>query len=95
MGKVMERKGRGDHDELDGMEHILSLFLASSACAPVKIFLCVDVFAAHQWQVQSSDMLAARLAVMIKTKAFSISSSSPEHPSIQIVFPSKGHHGNS
>lgn len=44
----------------------------------------VDSFAARQWHVQSSpDILAAGQAVMIKTKAFSISSTSPEHPSVQ------------
>lgn len=47
----------------------------------------VDILAARQRVHSSPDILAAGLAAMIKTKAFSIHSTSPEHPSVQIVFP--------
>lgn len=61
-------------------EHILSAVLSSSAFAKN---LRTTLLLFNGTSIRSTDILAARPAAIIKSKAFSICSTRPEHPAVK------------
>lgn len=80
----MERKGRWDHELDESGAYSLSGFVVLCVCQKSdKRPLRTTLLLFNGTSIPSPDTLAARPAAIIKSKAFSICSTRPEHAAVK------------